>query len=140
MSAPAIQPQNQNGGSCGTWWPNSTSSATFFDEDETAVERFPNPVVQILTLKRITAKQEGGSDRFRIAVSDGQMFCQGMVATQSHHLITEQQLDVYKIARIKQYQKNCLNNKRFAPLPRPRAPLYIQVTDLPTLCTGLSSC
>lgn len=61
------------------------------------------------------ARTEGGAERYRLVVSDGEMFCQGMVATQSHHLILEQQLDAFKIVRIKQYQKNVINKKRLGP-------------------------
>ena len=61
------------------------------------------------------ARTEGGAERYRLVVSDGEMFCQGMVATQSHHLILEQQLDAFKIVRIKQYQKNVINKKRLEP-------------------------
>lgn len=71
--------------------------------------------MQILTLKPMGARTEGGAERYRLVVSDGEMFCQGMVATQSHHLILEQQLDAYKIVRIKQYQKNVINKKRLGP-------------------------
>ena len=102
-------------------------SALFF-EDEAAAERFPNPVVQILTIKAMGAKTEGGAERYRIVVSDGEMFCQGMVATQSHHLIVDQQLEAYKIVRIKQYQKNVINVKRLGlfkttPAPGPARPV-----------------
>lgn len=76
-------------------------------------------MVQILTIKAMGAKTEGGAERYRIVVSDGEMFIQGMVATQSHHLIVEQQLEAYKIVRIKQYQKNVINVKRLEPLQGP---------------------
>lgn len=65
------------------------------------------------------ARTEGGAERYRLVVSDGELFCQGMVATQSHHLIVDQQLDAYKIIRIKQYQKNVINKKRSVILKRP---------------------
>ena len=81
-------------------------------------------MVQILTIKPMGARTEGGAERYRLVVSDGEMFCQGMVATQSHHLIIEQQLDAYKIVRIKQYQKNVINTKRLGgpPSPEPLCP------------------
>lgn len=78
--------------------------------------------MQILTIKPMGARTEGGAERYRLVVSDGEMFCQGMVATQSHHLIIEQQLDAYKIIRIKQYQKNVINKKRLGPSTVPRQP------------------
>lgn len=93
-------------------------SALFF-EGEAAVERFQNPVVQILNIKVVPAKAEGGADRYRIVVSDGEMFIQGMVATQSHHLVIEQQLQPHNIVRMRQYQKNTIQNKRLAILQGP---------------------
>lgn len=95
-----------------------------FFEDDGAADKFPNPVVQILTIKPMGAKTEGGAERYRLVVSDGEMFCQGMVATQSHHLIIEQQLETHKIVRIKQYQKNVINKKRFVSPRFPRRAIY----------------
>ncbi|CAI4215173.1 unnamed protein product [Parascedosporium putredinis] len=83
--------------------------ATFFGE-EAATEKFPSPVVQILVVKSIPT--EGGVDRHRLVLSDGDLFCQAMVATQSHYLIADQQLEPLKIVRIKQYQKNVIKQKR----------------------------
>lgn len=76
------------------------------------------------------AKTEGGAERYRIVVSDGEMFCQGMVATQSHHLIVDQKLEAYKIVRIKQYQKNVINVKRLGPF-QPPEPMWSLLTRHP---------
>ncbi|PKS07609.1 hypothetical protein jhhlp_006215 [Lomentospora prolificans] len=84
--------------------------ATFFG-DAAAADNFPSPVVQILVVRTIPT-EGGGPDRYRLALSDGELFCQGMVATQSHHLIADQQLEAMKIVRIRQYQKNVVRQKR----------------------------
>ena len=119
MFASIVSRPLRHGCTCGTRSPDEVSSAIFF-EDEAAAERFPNPVVQILTIKPMAAKTEGAPERYRLVVSDGEMFCMGMVATQSHHLIMEQQLDTHKIVRIKQYQKSVINTKRLGTSTKTR--------------------
>lgn len=81
------------------------------------------------------AKTEGGAERYRIVVSDGEMYCQSMVATQSHHLIVEQQLETHKIVRIKQYQKNVIKSKRLGGPFRTLGPARaVTVSSLLTYC------
>jgi replication factor A1 len=51
-----------------------------------------NPTLQILDVKAIGGGGGGPNERFRLVISDGQCYMQGMLATQLNHLATEQQV------------------------------------------------
>ena len=70
-----------------------------------------SPVCQIINIKNVTNKNDG-NDRYRIILSDGVHYIQGMVATQLNHLITDDGVKTYNIIRINEFMVNTVQAKK----------------------------
>jgi replication factor A1 len=70
-----------------------------------------HPVCQIINIKNVTNKNDG-NDRYRIILSDGAHYIQGMVATQLNHLMNNNSVKVYNIIRINEYMVNTVQAKK----------------------------
>lgn len=71
------------------------------------------PICQIINIKNVTNKNSNSDQpsRYRIIVSDGECYIQGMLATQLNHLIESKELDTHHIVRIKQFIINGVKGK-----------------------------
>ena len=71
------------------------------------------PICQIINIKNVTNKspQNGQPDRYRVIISDGDCYVQGMLATQLNHLIKDDALQTYHTVRIKQFMVNGVKGK-----------------------------
>jgi replication factor A1 len=49
-------------------------------------------VMQLLSFKRIEGKEPGGSVRYRLVLSDGVQYVQGVLTQELNHLVDTQQL------------------------------------------------
>ncbi|CAO1612768.1 unnamed protein product [Parajaminaea phylloscopi] len=70
-------------------------------------------VVQILSIRKITTTAVTNTgDRYRVILSDGLHFAQGMLASQQKHLIETNQIDRNSVVRITSYAANSVQNRR----------------------------
>ena len=70
------------------------------------------PICQIINIKNVGNKNgDGGQDRYRIIISDGTHYVQGMMATQLNAIMGEN-LQNYNIIRINEYMNNNVKGKR----------------------------
>ena len=70
-----------------------------------------NPTVQLLSIKKVSSS--GGSDRYRIIISDGVNFVQSMLATQLNGLVDSETISKNTIAKLTNMSCNVIQNKRF---------------------------
>ena len=72
------------------------------------------PIVQIIELKKISHSNANpnASPRYRLAISDGAHFQQAMIATQLNALISEQQLTVNCLVRVREVICNTVQQKK----------------------------
>jgi replication factor A1 len=72
-----------------------------------------HPICQIINIKNVSnkASNSGQPSRFRIIVSDGECYIQGMLATQLNHMIEDNQLATDNIVRITNYMVNEVKGK-----------------------------
>ena len=74
------------------------------DESKTTDESF-EPVLQVMNVKQL-ASAPGAADRFRVILSDGVHYMQGMLASQLTSLIHSNQLVQDCLVKIKSYMRN----------------------------------
>lgn len=65
------------------------------------------PILQAITILPV----KGKTDRFRIILSDGEYYCQGMLATQLNPLVLSNQLQTNDIVQIQDYMNNRVKDK-----------------------------
>lgn len=72
-----------------------------------------NPICQVINIKNVTnkASNSGQPSRYRIIISDGECYMQGMLATQLNHLIESKELDTHHVVRITQFMVNGVKGK-----------------------------
>jgi len=72
-----------------------------------------NPVCQLINIKNVTSKANasGQPTRYRIIISDGECYIQGMLATQLNHLVESKELDTHHVIRITQFMVNAVKGK-----------------------------
>jgi len=68
------------------------------------------PICQIINIKNVN--NGGQTDRYRIILSDGECYVQGMVATQLNHFLSNNQLRTNNIVRIQNYMINDVKGKK----------------------------
>lgn len=68
------------------------------------------PIFQIINIKNVKNKTDG-SDRYRLILSDGQCFVQGMCATQLNDVITDG-IREYNLIRVNEYLVNDVKGKK----------------------------
>lgn len=72
---------------------------------ESSAETF-QPILQVIDLKLVNTSQQSGSERFRLLVSDGTHYQQGMLGTQLNELVKSGKLQIGSIVRLRQYVCN----------------------------------
>jgi len=71
------------------------------------------PICQIINIKNVTSKNEGtSSDRFRVILSDGTHFIQGMVATQLNNIMYDGTVKTHNMVCINDYMVNTVKGKK----------------------------
>jgi replication factor A1 len=70
------------------------------------------PVLQVIDLKLVQSSQNSTSERYRLVLSDGSFYQQGMLATQMNQLVKEQKLQKGSVVRLTQYVCNDVQNRK----------------------------
>ena len=89
---------------------------SFRDLDAGSIQRMVasdtsiKPRLQVLDVKKIVTGQSG--ERFRLVLSDGQYYIQGMLATQCTDLVNNGQLTKYCIIHLKEFVCNNISGKK----------------------------
>ncbi|KAF8077769.1 hypothetical protein FPV67DRAFT_1775138 [Lyophyllum atratum] len=68
--------------------------------------------VQFLSIKKVNSGNAGGTDRFRIIMSDGINFLQAMLATQLNSMVNDQTIGKHTVAVIEKLTCNYIQEKR----------------------------
>lgn len=69
-----------------------------------------SPRVQILDIKKIVTKEQG--TRFRLVLSDGDFYMQGMMSSQVQGLVESGQINKFTVIHIKEFVCNEIKNKK----------------------------
>ncbi|KAK6519383.1 Replication factor A protein 1 [Arthrobotrys megalospora] len=85
-------------------------AAIFAAGCENPKEAWKDPIMQILLVKRIEP-QGKNPERYRIVVSDGIHFTQGMIASQSNHFMADGKIDKGSIVKVKEYEAGKVKDK-----------------------------
>jgi replication factor A1 len=74
----------------------------------------PQPVLQIVDIKKVDPgqQQQSNQDRYRLLISDGVNYQQGMLGTQQNSLIKNGRLVNYSVVRLTEYVCNTTANNR----------------------------
>jgi len=67
------------------------------------------PVLQVIHLKKIDNKS-GGEERWKVVLSDGNLFCSGMCATQLNHLVHSGTIALNCILRVSEFIVNVMGS------------------------------
>ena len=59
----------------------------------------PGSVLQLVDIKKISASGGGSSDRYRLVISDGQLYMQAMLATQLNEMVETGQVSPILLAQ-----------------------------------------
>ncbi|KAK1925386.1 hypothetical protein DB88DRAFT_450919 [Papiliotrema laurentii] len=70
------------------------------------------PVLQILSIKKINAQNNSGQDRYRVILSDGKFFIQSMLATQLNELVTNKDLDKNVVVKLTEFVTNAVQGRK----------------------------
>ncbi|CAJ2647016.1 unnamed protein product [Trifolium pratense] len=70
------------------------------------------PVLQVIDLKLVQAQQNSTTERYRLVLSDGSFYQQGMLATQKNKLVQDQILQKGSVVRLTQYVCNDVQNRK----------------------------
>lgn len=81
-------------------------------DNEAATDELYNsqPTLQLLSFKKVPPS--GGSDRYRVIVSDGEHFLQAMLATQLNNLVEEDIIQKGAIGVVEKFTCNLVQGKR----------------------------
>ncbi|KAK6358658.1 Replication factor A protein 1 [Orbilia blumenaviensis] len=85
-------------------------AAIFAAGCENPKEAWKDPIMQVLLVKKIEA-QGKTPERYRIVVSDGIHFTQGMIASQSNYLMADGKIQRGSIVRMKEYEAGKVKDK-----------------------------
>ncbi|PWN54342.1 replication factor-a protein [Violaceomyces palustris] len=88
-----------------------------------------NPVVQVLSIKKIvaTSANPAAGDRYRIIISDGIHYAQAMLGSQKRSMVESGEVDKNSVIRVLQFATNPVQNRRIIIL------LNFEVVSPPTL-------
>lgn len=82
---------------------------------EPTAEMF-QPIVQVFELKLVNTSQQSGNERYRLLLSDGTHFQQGMLGTQLNGLVKSGKLQKGSVVHLKQYVCNPVQDRLYVLL------------------------
>jgi replication factor A1 len=91
---------------------------TIYDSESQPVPNIPQPVLQILAVKKINATTPNSGERWRIVLSDGVYFIQSMLATQLNPLVNNNEILKGGLIKLGQYTMNKMKDKRYTSCGR----------------------
>lgn len=71
-----------------------------------------HPVLQVIDLKLVQSQQNSGTERYRVVLSDGLHYQQGMLATQKNELVHSGRLQKGSIVKLSQFICNVVQNRK----------------------------
>jgi len=83
------------------------------DSEIQPVPAHPNPVLQVLAVKKINSTAPNATERWRVVLSDGVHFIQSMLATQLNSLIQNNEIQKGVFIRLTQYTMNKMKDKKY---------------------------
>ncbi|PLW06791.1 hypothetical protein PCANC_25350 [Puccinia coronata f. sp. avenae] len=87
---------------------------SMFEDQNLEIE---NLTIQVISLKSVgVSNLATAPDRWRIIISDGQMFITAMLATQLNHLVQNSQIKKHSILRIPSYTVNLIGSRHVVVL------------------------
>ncbi|KAK4705716.1 replication factor A1, partial [Phenoliferia sp. Uapishka_3] len=89
----------------------AVSALTHADEDNPIASE---PVIQILSVKKVVSASVTAPDRYRLVISDGEYFMQAMLSTQLNELVScdPPQIDKNTVLKLLTYATNIVGNRR----------------------------
>jgi len=69
-------------------------------------------VLQVIDLKQVQAQQASNTERYRLVLSDGSFYQQGMLATQMNELVRSGKLQKGSVVRLAQFICNDVQNRK----------------------------
>ncbi|KAK7407071.1 hypothetical protein VNO78_08712 [Psophocarpus tetragonolobus] len=70
------------------------------------------PVLQVIDLKLVQSQQHSATERYRLVLSDGSFYQQGMLATQKNDLVRDGALQKGSVVRLTQFICNSVQNRK----------------------------
>lgn len=70
------------------------------------------PVLQVIDLKLVQSQQNSSTERYRLVLSDGSYYQQGMLATQKNELVHSGRLQKGSIVKLHQFICNDVQNRK----------------------------
>jgi len=70
------------------------------------------PVLQVIDLKLVQSQQANNTERYRLVLSDGSFYQQGMLATQMNELVHSAKLQKGSVVRLTQFICNDVQNRK----------------------------
>ncbi|XP_027360688.1 replication protein A 70 kDa DNA-binding subunit A [Abrus precatorius] len=70
------------------------------------------PVLQVIELKQVQSQQNSATERYRLALSDGSHYLQGMLATQKNELVHSGRLQKGSVIKLTQFICNVVQNRK----------------------------
>jgi len=70
------------------------------------------PVLQVIDLKLVQSQQNNTTERYRLVLSDGLHYQQGMLATQKNELVHSGRLQKGSIVKLSQFICNDVQNRK----------------------------
>ena len=81
-------------------------------DSETPLEGIPNPVLQVLAIRKLNSASASSTERWRLVLSDGSHFVQSMLGTQLNTLILTNQIVKGGLIRLLSYTMNKMKDKK----------------------------
>ncbi|KAF7829144.1 replication protein A 70 kDa DNA-binding subunit A [Senna tora] len=70
------------------------------------------PVLQVIDLKLVQSQQHSATERYRLVLSDGTYYQQGMLATQKNELVNSGRLQKGSVVKLTQFICNVVQNRK----------------------------
>ena len=71
------------------------------------------PVLQVIDLKLVQSQQHSSTERYRLVLSDGSHYQQGMLATQKNELVNSGRLQKGSVVMLTQFICNVVQNRKY---------------------------
>ncbi|KAE8266254.1 hypothetical protein A4X09_0g6087 [Tilletia walkeri] len=71
-----------------------------------------NPILQVISIKKMPATKEGAMDRWRCIISDGKHYTQSMLGSQLRDIAESKEIDRFSVIRLTQYTANAIQDRR----------------------------
>ncbi|KAE9596883.1 hypothetical protein Lal_00007554 [Lupinus albus] len=81
------------------------------DDSSTSSEDL-KPVLQVIDLKQVQSQQNAATERFRLVLSDGSLYQQGMLATQKNDLVRSGRLQKGSVVKLTQFICNVVQERK----------------------------